>query len=370
MTQAVVIGAGMHPCGRHPDKTFIDLAYVALTQALGDAGVGWNEVGALYASHTRQGISAGELVGQELGLSGIPIFNVENACASGTTAIHLAAQAIANGAHDIAVVVGFERMERGVIGGIGEPTSYATRMGLNVMPAMYALSAQRHMSLYGTTPRQLALVAVKSHRNGALNPYAQFRNELTVEQVLQSRPVCDPLTLYQCCPTSDGAAAVVLASEKVARRFTSKPLIRVAGTSVQTSRHGVPGSEVSVRTAKTAYEAAGIGAEDVALCECHDAFTIGEIMHYEELGFCAEGEGGRFIEDGHTWLDGKLPVNPSGGLEARGHPLGMTGVAQVCEVVWQMRGEAGARQVGNRPTVAVTHTQGYGGVCAVGVFSR
>jgi benzoylsuccinyl-CoA thiolase BbsB subunit len=369
MANAVVIGAGMHPCGRYPEKSFIDLAYVAVTQALDDAGVSWADVGALYASHTRQGISAGELLGQELGLSGIPIFNVENACASGTTAIHLAAQSIAAGAHDVAVVVGFERMERGVIGGIGEPHSYATRMGLNVMPAMYALSAQKHMSRYGTTARQLALVAVKNHRNGALNPYAQFRNELTVDEVLQSRPVCDPLTLYQCCPTSDGAAAVVLVDERLARRFGSRTPVRVAGSAVRTSRHGVPGSEVSTRTARAAYEAAGIGPEDVGLCECHDAFTIGEIMHYEELGFCPEGAGGHFIEEGHAWLDGRLPVNPSGGLEARGHPLGMTGVAQVCEVVWQMRGEAGQRQVRHQPKVAVTHTQGYGGVCAVGVFN-
>ena len=370
MTKVAIIGAGMHECGRFPDKTFADLAFIAAQNALDDANAEWTDIQAFYASHTRQGISAGEIIGQEFGLTGIPMFNIENACASGTTAIHAATQAIKSGAHDVVLVAGFEKMPRGVIGGIGEETSFGTRMGLNVMPAMYALKAKRHMHEFGTTEEQIAMVAVKNHKNGVHNPYAQYRNEVTLEQVMNSRLVCDPIKLLECCPTSDGAAAIVLASEKVARKFTQKPLIYVAGSSVQTSRYGVDAWEASRRTSETAYEMAGIGAEDIQLAECHDAFTIGEIMHYEELGFCPIGEGGRFVEEGHASLTGKLPVNPSGGLKARGHPLGMTGVAQVCEVTWQMRGEAGARQVQNDPKAAITHTQGYGGVCAVTVLTK
>ncbi|HBA34942.1 MAG TPA: hypothetical protein DCZ12_12490 [Gammaproteobacteria bacterium] len=370
MTQVAIIGAGMHPCGRHPDKTFADIAFTAAQNALDDAGANWTDIQAFFASHTRQGISAGEIIGQEFGLTGIPMFNVENACASGTTAIHMATQAIKSGAHDVVLVAGFEKMQRGVIGGIGEPSSFGARMGLNVMPAMYALKAKKHMHEFGTTEEQMAMVAVKNHKNGALNPIAQYRNEVTLEEVMNSRLVCDPIKLLECCPTSDGAAAIVLASDKVARRFTQKPLIYVAGSSVETSRYGVDDWEASRRTAETAYEMAGIGAGDIQLAECHDAFTIGEIMHYEELGFCPIGEGGRFIEEGHADITGKLPVNPSGGLKARGHPLGMTGVAQVCEITWQMRGEAGPRQVQNDPKAAITHTQGYGGVCAVAVFKK
>ncbi len=370
MANVLVAGVGMHPTGRFPDKSYRDIAAVAAVAAVEDAGLSWEQIGVMFASHTRQGISAGQQVAHDLGLAGIPVVNVENACASGTTAIHEAATWIEAGRVDVALVVGFEKMPKGVISGLGEAGSYEDRMGLNVMPSLYGFMAQKHMHRYGTTARQMALVSVKNHQNGVLNPYAQYRKVVTVEEVLHSRMVADPLTLLQCCPTSDGAAAVLLINESTVSLPNPRRAVWWAGSAVGTMCFDSDESEVSRRTAYAAYEAAAIGPEDIELVECHDAFTIGEILHYEELGLCPEGEGGRFIEEGHTWLNGKVPVNPSGGLQSRGHPLGMTGVAQVYEAVVQMRGEAGDRQVPHWPKTAVTHTQGYAGVSAVGVLHR
>lgn len=368
--QVRIVGVGMHRCGRFPDVSYRQLAFTAAKKAVDDGQVAWDQIDVLFASHTLQGISAGAQVARDLGLAGIPVVNVENACASGTTAIHEAAAWILAGRADAALVVGFEKMGRGVISGIGEPETYEAKMGLNVMPSLYGMMANKHRARYGTTRKQMALVSVKNHHNGALNPIAHFRKEVTVDEVLSSRMVADPLTLLQCCPTSDGAAAVLLCSDRKARDLVAGPSISLAGSAIGTMAYGDDESMVSRRTALRAYEAAGVGPEDVSLAECHDAFTIGEIMHYEELGFCREGEGGLFVEQGHSWLTGDLPVNPSGGLESRGHPLGMTGVAQVCEVVWQLRQQAGPRQVAGRPRVAVTHTQGYAGVAAVTVITR
>jgi len=370
VANVIVAGVGMHPTGRFPDKSYRELAAVAAVAAVEDAGIAWEKINAMVASHTRQGISAGQQVARDLGLGGIPVVNVENACASGTTAIHEAATWIEAGRADVVLVVGFEKMPKGVISGLGEIGSYEDRLGLNVMPSLYGFMAQKHMHLYGTTILQMALVSVKNHQNGVLNPYAQYRKAVTVEDVLQSRMVADPLTLLQCCPTSDGAAAVLLVNGTTVSVPNRTKAVRLAGSAVGTMRFDSDESEVSRRTALAAYAMAGIGPEDIELVECHDAFTIGEILHYEELGLCPIGEGGRFIEEGHTWRTGRVPVNPSGGLQSRGHPLGMTGVAQVYEAVVQMRGEAGERQVSIRPKTAVTHTQGYAGVAAVAVLER
>jgi benzoylsuccinyl-CoA thiolase BbsB subunit len=232
---------------------------------------------------------------------------------------------------------------------------------------------------FGTTAEQLAMVSVKSHRNGALNPLAQYQEEVTLEQVLASRMVADPLTLLQCCPTGDGAAALILGSREEAKG-ACRPLVRVAGSALRSGRFTAGGKDIlesllTQETAQAAYRTAGVGPREVDVCECHDAFTIGEILHYENLGFCRRGEGGRWMEGGVTGITGDKPVNPSGGLLSKGHPLGATGIAQIVEIVMQLRGEAGKRQVKN-PVVGLTHTMGgaipelEAGACSVHILVR
>jgi len=368
MRQVVVAGVGMHKCGRYPDKLATDLALEAALKALDDAGVPWKAIEAAYASHVSQGVSVGEAICEKIGLTGIPIVNVENACASGSTAIREAYYAIGNGLYDAAIVIGVEKMTRGVLGGAAEEGSLERELGLHIMPARYALKANKHMHQYGTTVEQMAKVSVKNHRNGCFNPYAHYQKEFTIEEVLSSKMICDPITLLQCCPTSDGAAAVVLCVAKVVRRFNSKPKVFVAGSALKTEKYRDE-SDLTARTAKAAYEMAGMLPKDIDFVELHDAFTIGEILHCESLGFCPLGEGGPMVDAGRTEIGGDLPINPSGGLQSRGHPLGMTGIAQLCEVVWQLRGQADQRQV-ERPRVGLTHTQGAGGVCSVHIFKR
>jgi benzoylsuccinyl-CoA thiolase BbsB subunit len=246
-----------------------------------------------------------------------------------------------------------------------------------VMPAAFAMIARRHMERYGTTKEQMAMVAVKARKNGCLNPKCHMKKPVTVEEVLNSPMVADPLTRYSCCPVSDGAAAAILASEKVARTYTARPVELAASVlnSGLRTKYGLIDveSEMSIRAARDAYEMAGIGPADVDLCELHDPFTIAEIIHYEDLGFCGKGEGGRYIEEGRSDVGGDVAVGPSGGLMAKGHPLGATGVAQVAEIFWQLRGEAGARQVPNAK-VGLAHTVGGGvtkiesGACSVQIL--
>jgi benzoylsuccinyl-CoA thiolase BbsB subunit len=245
------------------------------------------------------------------------------------------------------------------------------------MPASYAMRAMRYMHEYKLTPEQLALVSVKSHENGARNPYAQFSTPWTVEDVVNAKMIADPLTLFMCCPNSDGAAAVVLCSDKVASRFTTRAVYVQASELV--SGHFRPvrdltEPETTVTARDKAFAAAGVGPEDLSMIECHDAFTIGELLYYEIFGLAPKGEGVGLLTSGATKVDGRIPVNPSGGLLARGHPLGATGVAQVAEAFWQLRGEAGARQIEN-PRVALTHVTGGGitgydnGACTVHILT-
>jgi acetyl-CoA acetyltransferase len=278
--------------------------------------------------------------------------------------------------YDIVLIVGLQKMGKGVLGpeilDSTEAEKIQRRMGLFSLPSKYAMIARRHMEEYGTTAEQLAKVSVKNHKHGALNPYSQHQREMTLEEILTSRMIADPLTLFQCSPTGDGVAALVLCSEEQARKFSSKPLVRMAGGALcsqvyvpddPTSIHGF-----TIKAAKEAYEMAGCGPEDLDVIELHDCFSIAEICHYENLGLCAKGEGGRLIDEGATEIGGSIPVNTSGGLLSRGDPTGATGVAQVVEVVWQLRGEAGKRQV---PDAKVGLTQNLTGlVCSVQILTR
>ena len=332
-----------------------------------------------YCGHNRQGSVAGQRVLVELGLTGIPITNVENACCSGAAALREAFMAIAGGFYDVALVIGVEKLYGKVQGALsGSDEDLEIDLGL-VQPGLYALRAKRHMELYGTTSEQLAKISVKNHRNGCLNPYAQYQKEVTVEEVLASRMIADPLHLLDCCPIGDGAAAAVLCSAKAAKKYSGKPVSFVASTlTTGTLNAGytdveLTREELTIRAAKEAYEKAGIGPEEIDFAEVHDCFTIAEMTRIENLGFCKPGEAGKLIDEGTTEIGGRIPINTSGGLLAKGHPLGATGVAQVAEVVWQLRGEAGKRQV-KGAKVGLAHCRGgsvagtEGGTCTVQVL--
>jgi len=354
MDDVYVIGTGIIPFGRHPGRTLVDMGAEAAYLALKDSGISPSRIGAaffanglaarLFGDHT-----IGQNVFWEVGMNRIPVVNVENACTSGSTGFYLARNMVAAGQVDAVMVVGAEKMfvpEFGLINS-GE-TEVDTQLGM-VAPAGFALRAVRHMEEFGTTREQLAQVAVKNRRHARDNPLAQFREPVTVAEVLESPMIVDPLTRFQCCPIADGAAAVVLASSRYARGL--ERTVRTDAAVLCTGGYENPQElvrwETDFRTAGLAYQEAGIGPEDLNLVECHDAFTISEILHCEALGLCAIGEGGRFVEEGHTSLGGRIPVNPSGGLLSRGHPVGATGVAQIVEVVTQLRNEAGARQIEN-----------------------
>jgi acetyl-CoA acetyltransferase len=287
------------------------------------------------------------------------VVNIENACTSGSSALYLARLAIQAGEVEVALVIGAEKMCVPAMGLVDSGTTELdTQLGL-VTPASFALRAVRHMHEYGTTARQLAQVSVKSRRHAALNPLAMFREPESIESVLGSPMIADPLTRSQCCPIADGAAAVLLASDRFAAQFARA--IPIRGLVLTSGRYGsrpdLARWETDVVTSQAAYEMAGIGPRDIDVAECHDAFTIAEILHYESLGLCAPGEGGAFVESGASALGGSCPVNVSGGLLSRGHPVAATGLAQVHELVQQLRHEAGARQVENCKT-GLAHCMG------------
>lgn len=360
MRDVFILGTGTIRFGRYPQLLLEDFAGDAVRAALADSGIDPKRIGIAVFGNSSGGRVAGQRVLREMSLTGMPILNVENACAGGGSALHVAWMAVASGLHDVALVVGMEKMEKGLIP--PNPGEYEAFLG-KTLPAKYALRARRHMQKYGLTVEQLAKVSVKNHHAGALNPNAHYQKEVTLEEVLASRPVAEPLTLLQCCPTTDGAAALVIASGEVARQIHRKP-VRIAasvlksGVYANTAKGFISSDdELAVRAGQAAYEMAGLGPNDVNVAEVHDAFTVGELLAYENLGFCPAGECGRLVDEGVTALGGRLPVNPSGGRLSLGHPLGATGVAQVVELAQQLQGRSGARQVDGAKT-ALAHVQG------------
>lgn len=349
---AAIIGTGITAFGRHPDRSIVSLGVEAGLSALRNGGINPGEIGAgFFANALGARLFGDTTIGQnvfaELGTTRIPVINTENACTSGSTAFYLALQSIVAGQSDVVLVIGSEKMCVPNLGLIDSGNAeIETQLGM-VTPASFAMRAQRHMYKYGTTPEQLAAVTVKSRRHAALNPLAQFRTPETVEQVLASPLIADPLSRSQCCPIADGGAALLLASDKYAAKF--EHAIRVDAAILASGSYENQGDmtqwETDQRTATQAYEQAGIGPEDIDIVECHDAFTIAEILHYEGLGLCQPGEGGELVESGATSLGGRIPVNVSGGLLSRGHPVGATGIAQLVELVSQLRQQAGPRQV-------------------------
>jgi acetyl-CoA acetyltransferase len=352
--KVVVIGVGMTKFGKFPEMTVEQLGREAAWEAMKDAGVGPREMQVAYLGNLTEGRETGHnsCVAQEIllgvGIRGIPVTRVENACSSGSTAFREAWMAVGSGLYDLAMAIGVEKLTgRGPapLGRIGDTIEGIAGFA---PPGMWAMRAQRHMAQFGTTLEQMAMVAVKNRKHGRLNPRAQYPKEVTVEEVRNSPMICYPLTLYDSCPTTDGGAAAILCSEELARRYTTRP-VYVAAASLKSgtyeSLRDIAVNDIEKRAAREAYEFSGMGPEDLDLAEVHDCFTIAEIVRIENLGLCPEGEGGRLVKEGVTQLGGKLPVNPSGGLLCKGHPIGATGVAQTCELVWQLRGEAGPRQV-------------------------
>jgi acetyl-CoA acetyltransferase len=375
VSDVFVIGIGMTRFTRH-DRSSILLGTEATVAALDDAGLEPRDVEALYAGHVHGGAVAGERVGAASGLAGIPTFNLENACASGTTAVAEATYAIRSGRFACAVACGFEHMStrQGMIA--PSEGDYEGALGL-VFPAWHALRARLYMDEYGLTRDQLSLVAVKNRNNGVLNPLSHWHESVTVADVAESRPIATPLRLYDCCPKSDGAAALVLAS----RRFVDQArgshgrAIKIAGLGLTSGRadglYEPLFEDITWRAAEHAYDEAGIGPANVDFAEVHDCFTIAEGLRVEGLGLARPGTYFSTLESEGRWLrDGATPINASGGLLAKGHPVGATGVAQVCELVTQMRGAAGARQLA-KVDVGLAHTRGgsvpgtEGGSCGV-----
>lgn len=378
MREVVVLGAGLHRFGRFPDKSLQDLGREAIKNALDDSGVPFKEIEVAYVGRVLAGMGAGLSVVSEMGQTGIPVINIEMACGSSTSAFREAYLSVANGVYDTALVVGFEKMQRGMLQ-ISEQASYQTVMGLSVMPAAYALQAQRYMADYEATPEMFAQVSVKSHRNGAMNPYAQYQKEVTIEEVLASRMIADPITLLQCSPTTDGAAAVVICAKDKAAKYGARRSMTVAGWATGSGKFeshddGEGDAETNTgevtRLANQAYARAGIGPEDVDVTQVHDAFSPGEVFTIEGLGLVKAGAGARAVWEGRTEVTGDIPVNTDGGLLSRGHPIGATGAAMVTEVFRQLTGEAGPRQVkGGDAKVGLIHNAGIGGVNIL-VFKR
>jgi len=359
---AAVTGVGTSFFGKQPDLHPNELVWRAVAEALAEAND--PTIDAIYLGTVFGSPGVAQRALHHMGLTGIPIITVENACASGTTAFHEAAKMVELGRFENVLAVGVEKMTDNFAGAIHpESTDPEGRSGL-ALPSLYALAATRYQALYGLTDEDLALVSVKNHGHAVHNDRAQHRTPHTVDEVLASRMIADPLTLLQCCPIADGAAAAVLSAPKgtVDEIVVRSSVLKSGGLWDYRSEH-VWGFELVSATARAAYEAAGIGPTDVDVVECHDAFTIGEIVTTEALGLAHEGEGALLLRTGHTTVGGPQPVNPSGGLLSRGHPLGATGLAQVAEIVWQLRGDAGARQVDDA-RIGLVETMG-GGVAGI-----
>jgi acetyl-CoA acetyltransferase len=374
-----VIGVGMIPFGKYPDRKLADLGWPAVKAAIRDAGIAPERIEAAWCGTGLGGMMSGQRVLGRLGMTSIPIANVENACSSSSTAFRQAVIAIRSGQYDAVLVIGVEKLTKFGGGMLPlEEEDWEVSQGLS-MPALYAMRAQRYMHDFGLTREQLAMVSVKNRRHGALNPDAQMRKPVTLDEVLASRPIADPFTLLQCCPTSDGAAAVVLCASSIAHEFRADP-VHVIASEVTSGKYmtgfrdmTIP--EITVRGAQEAFHEAGVGPEDIDVAEVHDAFTIAELLYYEAFGFCKHGDAGHLIESGATTFGGKVVVNPSGGLLAKGHPIGATGAAQIVEIVRQLRGECGPRQVRDA-RVGLAHATGGGisgfdhGACSIHIFAR
>ncbi|MFC7505560.1 lipid-transfer protein [Nocardioides sp. CPCC 206347] len=391
-----VVGVGMtkfeKPGSR--DWDYPDMARESGTKALEDAGIDYREVQQAYVGYVYGESTAGQRAVYELGMTGLPVVNVNNNCSTGSTALYLATQAVRGGLADCTLALGFEKMQPGSLGSMYDDREQPLMKHLLALaelqefamppaPYMFGAAGNEHMERYGTTAEQFAKVGVKNHRHSANNPYAQFQDVYTLEEILASRQVYGPLTKLQCSPTSDGSGAVILASEAfVDKHGLGDQAVEIIGQSMVTDMEGtftdksaqsLVGKEMSRRAADEVYEQAGISAEDVDVIELHDCFSANELLTYESLGLCADGDAGKLIDNDDTTYGGRWVVNPSGGLISKGHPLGATGLAQCSELTWQLRGTADARQVesaAGKDGVALQHNIGLGGAVVVTAYRK
>lgn len=377
MSDVYIVGADMIAFGRYPDRTYYQLGAEASLKALDDAGLSIKDIGAVYASSCFNAQSMlGQKVLKEIGQTGVPCINVSNACASGATAVREAFIGIKSGIYDCVLAVGAEKNPRGMLGGApheGPPPEGL--FGSESMPAVFAEAGMVHAAAYGTTIEQFAQVAVKNHHHATMNPKAAYRKETPLEEVLASEMIAWPLTKLMCSANVDGAAALVLVSEKKARELGMSRAVRIRASMLVSDpyepRNPVmfDANSVTRLAAAKAYEMAGLGPKDLDLVELHDCFATAEILHYENLGLCGEGEAGRLIDSGDTALGGRIPVNVSGGLLSKGHPIGATGVANMVEVVEHLRGEAGQRQVAGA-RIGLSHVLGFGAAAGVHILEK
>ncbi|HJM74766.1 MAG TPA: thiolase family protein [Dehalococcoidia bacterium] len=370
MREVAVVGVGMTRFGQYPDQPYVEHGVEATRSALDDAGLEWNDIQYMYCGAANVGMTPGNRVAAELGATGIPVVNVENASASGSSAFREAYFAVADERCDIAIAVGVGKMGRIGGGGGGSQNERLAARATGPSPpvAAFAMRAQRWMAKYGTDPRVFAQVAVKNHYHGSLNPYAQFQDVFTLEEVLASRVIAEPLHMLECCPTGDGGAAAIVATPAVAARLGRHQVVRVTASAFAGIRHQ-DDPPMTVTASQDAYEQAGIGPGDLDMVQLHDAFSIEELEYYAELGICEPDEAERLVIDGDTALGGRIPFNTDGGLISRGHPLGPTGLAQVWETTLQLRGDAGPRQIEGASN-GLLQMIGAGGVCLVHILQR
>jgi len=385
MRKVAIIGAGMTKFGELWDMSYRGLVVEAGIKALTDSGVKGDDIDGGYIGT----MASGRLIGQEhvgaliadyMGLNPIPITRVEGACASGSLALRQGVMAVGSGMKDIVVVGGVEKMTELATGGVSDALGGAGDQEWELFmgatfPGLYALMARRHMNDYGTTSEMLASVAVKNHKHGAKNKYAQYQKEITIKDVLNSKMVADPLHVFDCSPITDGAAALVIAPLDIAESYTKKPIEIAASeqasdTIALSSRESITELNATKVAAKKAYDKAGIKSKEIDIAEVHDCFTIAEILAIEDLGFFKKGEGGKASLEGKTGYDGDVIVNTSGGLKSTGHPVGATGIKQAVELTWQLRGDAGERQAKNINNGLSHNVGGSGATAVVHVYKR
>lgn len=377
MSGAYIVSAAMTPFGRHRDSSYAGLGVPPLVEAITRSGLDKSDINAVYCGHAYGGMLTGQRICKEIGLGGIPVENVDNACSGGATALRAAFLAVSEGRHDVAVAIGVDKLSQFNGGTLPLPAEdREVQLGV-VMPAIYAMRAQRYLLETDATVEDLALVSVKSRRHASSNPYAQMRALVTVDEVLDSRPICEPLRLLMCCPTGDGAAVAIVVSEKIRKRLGGKAVKILASTlhsgQIAEGFRDMTDPQITRECATEAYEQASVSAQDLDVIELHDAFASAELIYYESLGLAPRGQGFELIREGATSFGGRHVVNPSGGLLAKGHPVGASGVAQAAELYWQLTGQAGQRQV-EQASLGLSHVTGGGvagldhGACSIHIF--
>lgn len=391
-SKVYVVGVGMtkfEKPGRREGWDYPQMAKESGTNALADAGIAYDAVEQAYVGYVYGESTAGQRAVYELGMTGIPVINVNNNCSTGSTALFLAAQAVRSGTVDCALALGFEKMQPGSLGATFTDREQPMANHMNALaeisevrfppaPWMFGAAGREHMQEYGSTAEQFAKIGVKNHRHSVNNPYAQFQDEYTLEQILDAKTIYEPLTKLQCSPTSDGSGAAILASERfVDDHGLGGQAVEIVGQAMTTdyrstfdgTAKNIVGFDMTRQAAASVYEQAELGPDDFQVIELHDCFSANELLTYEALGLCADGEGGSLIDADATTYGGQWVVNPSGGLISKGHPLGATGLAQCAELTWQLRGTADKRQV-DGVEAALQHNIGLGGAAVVTAYQR